>query len=61
VAWYFVKQAPSEIYLLGVYYGAADPNVVFAYSRIVSADTTKSRRSLEQFLKVVVVIYIVEY
>ncbi len=36
-------------------------NVVFALSKIVSADATKSRRRLTSFLKVVVDIYVVEY
>jgi hypothetical protein len=52
---------PTKIYLSGVYYGATNPNVVFALNSFLSADDTKSRRCLKQFLKVVVDIYVVEY
>ncbi len=40
--------------------GRRNPNVVFALSSFLSADATKSRRCLMQFLKVVVDIYVVE-
>ncbi len=57
----FVKQPQAKSIYRDVYYGATNFNVVFAYSKIVSADATKSRRTLTSFLKVVVAIYVVEY
>ncbi len=61
VARHFVKQPQAKSIYRVVYYGATNPNVVVAYSMILSADATKSRRCSVQFLKVVVAIYVVEY
>jgi hypothetical protein len=52
---------PTKIYLSGVYYGATNPNVVFALSSFLSADDTNSRRCSKHSSKVVVVEYVVEY
>ncbi len=41
--------------------GRRNPNVVFAPNNFLSADNSKSRRCLEDTVKVVVAIYIVEY
>ncbi len=55
------RATPTEIYLSGgiylsgVYYGAPDPNVVFAQNFFfLFADNSKSRRCLDLTLKVVV-------
>jgi hypothetical protein len=61
VARHFVKQPQAKSIYREVYYGATNPNVVFAYSMIFSSDATKSRRCAMQFLKLVVAIYVVEY
>ncbi len=61
MARHFVKQPQAKSIYREFYYGATNPNVVFDYIIIFSADATKSRRSLTPFLKVVVAIYVVEY